>query len=584
MLDSKLKDMKKIYTLFICFVAIVLAPACKNKIEDFLDKAPGVDVTEDTIFSSRTQVDTFIAGMYLQGMPTMLGLHTQIPGYTSGRFTTSGVTDEVELGASWADQTNWNSGSMTTENIANFDYQYHTRWPAIRRANIILERMDEVPGTDQSYKDQVKGEAKFIRAFNYFEMLKRYGGVPIVDKRLTATDILENPIPRSTFEEVVNFILKDCEDAIAVLPDFYPSNMRGRVTKGAALLLKARLFLLAASPQFNTATPYLDFGANNKLICYGNYDVNRWKKAADAAKAVLDWAPTGNIALITDKGVDKNYKYMWEVHDNPEIILENKMARNRSRSQYPWLGILPAGIYGGYGGSSVTLNFVKLYEKKDGTAQSWNPAGGNDLNQKYAELDYRFAQSVLYNGSYLNPEFPKIETFTGGTHALDCKAGTWQRKFVPDALRQSVTAMPHNYLMRLAEAYLIYAEALNEFSGPSTEIYTAINTIRARSGQPNLPASLGKDDMRTRIRNERAVELAFEDHRLWDIMRWQIAEQDGMMLGSMWGIKVSKIANSTEFRYDPYVFETRIFTKKMYLHPFLKSEVIKGNLTQNPGW
>src|SRR5690606_22094747 len=137
----------------------------------------------------------------------------------------------------------------------------------------------------------------------------------------------------------------------------------------------------------------------------------------DAAKAVLDWALPAGYKLITDQGADKNYKYMWEVHDNPELIFVNKSAADRSRSQYPWLGILPASIYSGYGGTSVTLNFVKFYEKKDGTPQTWDPSGGNDLNQKYAELDPRFAQTVLYNGSYLNPEYPVIQTFQGGADA-----------------------------------------------------------------------------------------------------------------------------------------------------------------------
>src|SRR5690606_15776407 len=123
-------------------------------------------------------------------------------------------------------------------------------------------------------------------------------------------------------------------------------------------------------------------------------------------------------------------------------IFVNKSASDRSRSQYPWLGILPASIYSGYGGTSPTFNFVKFYEKKDGNPQTWDPNGGNNLNQKYAELDNRFAQSILYNGSYLNPEYPNIQTFQGGADVADCKGGAWQRKLVPDGLRRSVRAIP----------------------------------------------------------------------------------------------------------------------------------------------
>ena len=555
--------------------------SCKK---DYLDKAPGVDVSEDLIFSSKTEVEKEVAGLYLEGAPSTLGIHTQIAGTRNARFGTKGVSDEAELGATWADEQNWNAGGLNSDYLLGTDYRYNQRWVAIRRANILLERIDEVPGVDQTYKNQVKGEAKFMRAISYFEMLKRYGGVPIVDKRLTSGDVLSSPITRNTIEEVVNFIVKDCDEAAASLPDSYPPEMKGRTVKGAALMVKAKTLLLAASPLFNTATPYLDLGENNKLICLGNYDAGRWATAAAAAKAVLDWAPAGGVSLITNQGSDKNYRYVWETHDNAELIFVNKAAGARSRTQYPWLGILPAGIYSGYGGTSPTHNFVKMYEKKDGTPQTWDEAGGNNLNQKYAELDPRFAQTIMYNGSYLNPQYPVIQTFEGGAHAADCKGGSWQRKFVPEALRTNVTAIPNNIIYRLADAYLMYAEALNEAEGPVPAAYAAVNAIRSRSGMPDLPSPLTKEQFRQRVRNERAIELAFEENRLWDIMRWMIAEEEGVMRGEMWGLKIYRITGSFEFRYEPYVFESRSFPRRMYLHPFLRAEVIKGYLVQNPGY
>lgn len=560
---------------------ILLHVSCSK---DFLDKAPGVDVSEDLIFSSKVEVEKAVAGLYLQGMPSIYGTHTQIAGTINSRFGLKGACDEAELGATWASEQAWNNGDVNSDGVTSIDFRYHQRWSAIRRANILLERIDEVPDADQSYKNRIKGEAKFMRAINYFEMLKRYGGVPIVDKRLTSADVLSSPITRSSFEEVLDFIIKDCEEATAVLPNNYPSEMKGRVTKGAALMVKAKALLLAASPQFNTATPYLDFGEHNKLICLGNFNIDRWQKAADAAKAVLDWAPSGGIKLITNQGADKNYKYAWETYDNSELILINKTTGPRTRNQYPWLGILPTSIYNGYGGTSPTHNFVKMYEKKDGTPQTWNLEGGDDLNQKYAELDPRFSQTVLYNGSYLNPEFPEIQTYQGGAHTIDCKGGSWQRKLVPDAFRRSGSFTPNNYIYRLADAYLMYAEALNEIQGPVPAAYSAVNAIRNRSGMPDLPSGLTKEQFRERVRNERAIELAFEENRIWDIMRWQIAEEEGVMQGSMWGLKIFKIEGSTEFRYEPYVFETRTFLKRMYLHPFLRSEVVKGYLVQNPGY
>ena len=161
-------------------------------------------------------------------------------------------------------------------------------------------------------------------------------GVPIIDKRFQLTDDFK--VKRNTVEEVVNFIVKDADDAVAKLPATYTSNFRGRATKTAAQMLKARTLLYAASPLFNTATPYLSLGNDNKLICFGNQDNNRWQVAADAAKAVLDAAAAGGFSLITDKGVDKNYKYAWEQNDNAEIVLAEKPIPAGHARSFPGMG------------------------------------------------------------------------------------------------------------------------------------------------------------------------------------------------------------------------------------------------------
>src|SRR5690606_10077126 len=214
---------------------------------------------------------------YREGIHSMLGLNegtggpTAITGHSgSDRFSFVGITDEGELSATWGENRHWNNGSINSGNIHYTDLRQYLRWAVIRRANILLERIADVPGVSQSYIDQVTGEALAIRAMNYYEMLKRYGGVPIIDKRLTTEDILENPTVRNTVEEVVNFIVADCDRASSLLPNNYPSNMAGRVTKGVPLMVKAKTLLHAASPLFNTATPYLPFGEHNRLICYGN--------------------------------------------------------------------------------------------------------------------------------------------------------------------------------------------------------------------------------------------------------------------------------------------------------------------------
>jgi starch-binding outer membrane protein, SusD/RagB family len=579
--------MKNISILFIISISFTLFSSCEKMMGDFLDKAPGVDVTEDTIFSSRVQVETFIAGTYRYGLHAILPRSETT--YTgSARYNTSScMTDESEAVNTWVDGQKWNISNVTRSNINSAeDYRWSIRFIALRRTNILLERIDAVNGLDPSYVNQVKGEAKFIRALNYFEMLKRYGGMPIVDKKFELLDDFFRK--RNTISEMVDFIISDCDEAISMLPDSYSSDMRGRATKGAALMLKAKTLLFAASPIFNTATPYLNMEdpANNNLICYGNYDVSRWQLAADAARAVIDWAPAGGMALITDLGADKNYRYIFEKPDNSETILANKLSGPQSRGGWPFTGLIPIGTYSGtWGmGNSMTFNFLKKYEKRDGTPQTWDPVGGTDLITKYNELDYRFRQSVAHVGSYWNVDFPIINSYIGGNHNNSNIGGQWIMKFIPQTLTNaSNSAMPNDIIFRLGEAYLNYAEALNEAQGPVDDAYTAINIIRTRSGQPELPAGLSQEEFRERVRNERAIELFFEDHRFWDIRRWLIAEEDGVMQGDFYGFKIYPNPTPPNFRYDVYKFETRIFNTALYLHPIMHVEVLKGYLIQNPG-
>ncbi|MGV8137334.1 MAG: RagB/SusD family nutrient uptake outer membrane protein [Mangrovibacterium sp.] len=573
-----------IILLLICLAGYMLLPSCEDMMGDYLDKAPGVDVSEDTIFSSKVQVETLVASMYRYGMYVILPRNEF--SYTMSYWNPTAImSDESESAASWVGGAGWNNGDVTSENIVGReDNRYDTRFKAIRIASTIIQRIGEVPGVTQTYIDQVKGEALFIRALNHFEMFKRYGGIPIIDKKFELTD--EFKVPRSTVKEVVDFIVSECTQAVSLLPDVYSSDMKGRVTKGAAMALKSRTLLFAASPLFNTATPYMDMDdlANNNMICYGDYDASRWQLAADAAKTVLDWAPSGGITLITDKGVDKNYRYVAETCDNAEVILANKMVGKVGCWEWPWTGIFPNGMYPSWTmGNSMTFNFLKLYEKQDGTPQTWNMDGGTDLTQKYNELDRRLKQSVTVAGDFWNNDYPEMTSYVGGSLSNQCYGGQWITKFIPPTLSWSnYMEMPNDIIFRLGEVYLNYAEALNEAQGPVAAAYEAVNTIRARSGQPDLPSGLSQEQFREKVRNERAIELFFEDHRLWDIRRWLIAEE--VTNGPFYGIKVYENSATPNFRYEIYTFEVRTFLKRMYLHPFERNEVLKGYLVQNPGY
>lgn len=577
--------MKYINVIICSIVILVILSSCEEMFGDFLDKAPSVDVTEDTIFSSKKEVDTFISGMYEWGITNDLAF---LGGSNPSNCITAAATDEGESQATWFWPNNLNKGNVTTNN--SYDNQQSARWIAIRKANILLERIGEVP-TDQSYIDQVKGEALVIRALNYFDMLRFYGGVPIVDHRFAIGE--EYKIPRSTLKETVDFIVKDCSDAALLLPDFYPTNLFGRITKGAALILKAKTLLFAASPQFNTGAPYLDLAGHNDLICYGNSDNNRWQIAADAAKAVLDWAPSGNINLVTSEGVNMNYRAVWEKPGNSELILTYNFNGLKHRSQPPFQFLNPTSLYGTWG-VTVPLNFIKFYRKADGTPQTWDSNGGNDLNEKYAEMEPRFHQTFTENLDYWNAQFPIMEYWQAdvangikaGRDATNNPCGIFMHKLIPYALTITNQVIPYWTVFRLGEAYLYYAEALNESQGPVPAAYAAINKIRNRAGLPDLSPGLSKEQFREEVRLEETIEMAYDDHRFWNLRRWLIADTEGVMKGNMYGIKIYKIPGTTpqKFRYEPYVFEVRSFNKNFYLHPFLQSEVNKGYLIQNPGW
>jgi len=578
---------KYIGLITFCAIFSTMLISCEDMMGDFLDKPPGVDVTEDTIFSSQLNTESFLMGIYKDGIYTDLPIWNARDGWRDSPF--SCYCDEAENVATWYKSHLYNTAGITpwtTRDEGRWEY----RWKAIRSIHIFLDKIENVPDASPEYKNQSKGQALFIRGLCYFEMLKRYGGVPLVDNRFD----VDNPdpeslkIPRATLEETVNFIVNDAETAASLLPDKWPSQYAGKATKGAALMLKARTLLYAASPLSNTATPPVELPGNNDLICYGNYDANRWKLAADAAKAVIDWAPAGGVHLITDKGVEKNYKYVWEVPDNEEVIMPSKLTG----LQNVWQDVTKSlnNFYVAQSGTMITQNFIEKYEKKDGTAQIWDKNGGDNLNQMYSELDPRFGQTVGYNGSYWNQDFPVLTLWEGAVPAnkpplLGLKTGYWLRKWVPESLSNKRTAYIIWNLYRLAEAYLNYAEALNEYQGPVQEAYEAVRIVRERSGMPPFPTGLTKEQFRKKIRNERSIELAMEEHRLRDIMRWRIAEEEGVMQGDMWGIKISKQpAPSKEFGWKPYVFETRYWKMEMYHIPFYQSEVDKGYIIQNPGW
>lgn len=510
------------YKITVVFLSILLS-SISLSCDDYLEKPPGVDVTEDTIFSSPVQVDYFVAGTYF------MGVKSDFPYWNDHDRSDIGwgaATDEAEITQGWYwCQAPWNAGGMSPSNTG--DLRFTTHWKAIRRANTIIERIDNAPFDDPAFKRRVKGEGYCIRALNYFELLRKYGGVPILRERVDIGGNLK--IPRSTVKEVVQFILDDCKEAISLLPkpNELSTSERGRLTNLAAMCLKARTLLYAASPTFNTAKPYLNFGANNDLIILGDYDKERWKEAADAAKDVLDEAARTGVKLVKNKkddatGEDISYLYIWDQPDNEEVILADQCRGKVGTGHFPWNGQIPSVVGGSGGGLCMTFNFVMKYETKNGTPQTWNMDGGDDLMAKYEELDPRFRQTATYHGRPWNTT-DNLSMDLSETGNDKCITGQYMHKPVPLAVsrRDNVRVEPKGCIFRLAEFYLSYAEALNEYYDvPPEEAYDAVDEIRGRVGMPKLPRNLSQSEFRERVRNERAIELCMEGHRLYDTRRW----------------------------------------------------------------
>ncbi len=582
---------------YISAIALLLTlGACK----DYLEAPLTTDMNEDMVFSDRTLAERFVTGIYADGMPQGFSMSSSnLDRRLVGTSTLGSACDEAEEGPTWGKGNGvWNVDIHNNTSIDwDEDPRYAARWGTTRKCNIVIERVGEVPYDpgDPGFNQRALGEAYFMRALVFWESVYRYGGMPIVDHRFTAGE--ETKLPRSSFAACVQAIVDDCNTAAGLLPDFYTDNTKvGRATRIAALALKARVLLYAASPLFNTGTPYLSLGANNTLICYGNYDRERWNTAATAAKEAIEAVEaSGHYGIYNTGNPLQDYETVWTTPDTKEIILSNKKYRGFSTSTRPLTNQLPQWAGSGYsdGGLFATFNFVKFYEKRaDGTKQSWSATGGDDLIEKYKELDPRFDQTIGAHGLKWTDEIGVLNFIAGAAHSVTYdKTRHLVRKWVPRYLKATSPKNSGNVdwiVFRVAELYLNYAEALNEYNAtPPQTAYDAVKKVRDRAGMPAFPAGMQQGPFRDKLRTERAVELAFEDHRFWDIRRWLIAGDDGVMKGDMYGLTITAIAGqtpTTKAHYQPYVFEKRYWSDRSYLHPIKQTEVDKGYLVQNPGW
>ena len=564
------------YSFYSIFAFLIIASVgCVN-----LDRELVTDLSEKQIIYS-----------YDNTLYRVNSIYTDIPaGYLQidGAMTAS-ATDEAEHTLETSNVQKFNNGSWNA--VDNPDNLWGNFYRGIRKANQFLVaadsvnldqyRLDPAVSAQSVYTTRLadikrwKYEARFLRAYFYFELLKRYGGVPIFTQALSIDSDFQG-VKRNTLAECIKFVTDECDSAALNLPTIYAAADLGRATKGAALSLKSRTLLYAASDLFNTpswATGY----AQPALISLTGDRAARWKAAADAAKAVIDLTGAGYSLF-------NNYRNLFITNSyiQTEVIFSRRNGSSNAfeRANYP------VGYDLGQSGTTPSQNLVDAYEMVDGKKFDWNnPA---HAARPYWNRDPRLGMSILVNDTVYKTR--KVECWTGGKDGYGVvnatKTGYYLKKSVNEFLDLllNTTSVQSWNLFRLSDIYLMYAEALNESSPGNADIKKYVDLVRGRAGvaMPALPAGLSQADMRERIRNERRIELAFEDHRAWDVRRWMQAPQ---YLGTpLTGVDITKKADGS-FIYKPIKVEDRTFAPKMYLYPIPQNEInISKGIIQNPLW
>ncbi|MBK7097073.1 MAG: RagB/SusD family nutrient uptake outer membrane protein [Sphingobacteriales bacterium] len=409
--------------------------------------------------------------------------------------------------------------------------------------------------------------------------MRQFGGVIIVTKVIQDPNDNESlKKSRSPYDSCVAQILSDCDIAFSMVENYpYAAKDFGRVTKSACLSLKSRILLYSASPLWAIAgktSPLPDISDNNSAS-----DAGKWKLAADASKAAIDYAASAGFQIEPAlAGRRAMYIQPWNSKEVLWVRMNEEGGSEFERHYFPF-------GFSGWSAGAATQNVVDDYEMKDGisikSSSMYNPA------QPYKDRDARFYMDIGFNGAYFKSRV--IETFEGGrdeqsTATDHSRTGYYMRKLVDTSQTVGQTSRTTDGIVfRLSELYLNYAEALNEYNPGHSDIAIYINYIRKRAGQPDLPIGLSQSEMRERIRIERRIELLAENHRFWDVRRWKIASQTDQ---NIYGMKATKSASAPGgFIYQKFLVEKRPWRNAMLVIPITLDETFRNpNLVQNPGW
>lgn len=549
----------KIKTILSAFAITLVSSACSG----FLDTSIDRNSTGETIATNYSAIWGFGRAIY-----TPIGYGFGM--IDSNIFATA--SDEAQQTSAQSTVIYFNKG-MLNENVNPLFTYYRNYYEGIRAANFFLDYVGDGKGEEMLAQNRnlvtdkvnyerdlqslawFKAEAHIAKAYYYSELAKMYGGVPIIESFVDDGTM----VTRSSYDEVVAYIINEIDTYKSELAlnwnDF--KDREGRFTLGVALAIKARTLLYAASPLHNPEN-----------------DVTKWEAAAAAANELISNTELG-YSLATDYG-------SYFIGGNPLTSPETIYAVRRAQSNNMEKNNYPIATQGGKSGATPTHNLVAAYEYT-GTPDPSNP---------YANRDPRLGASVVTNGSTWNGR--TIDQAAGGSddmaRANASRTGYYLKKFLTDNLNltQGQVAQ-HNWIAyRWAEVLLNYAEAMNEAYGPdavpagySMTARQALQMVRDRASS-KLPKIIASDQasFREAVKHERRIELAFEDHRYWDLLRWKDAMD--VLNKPVLGVAVTK--TETGWSYEVKEVATRTFHERNYYLPFLRSEIENSNntLEQNP--
>ncbi len=587
--------------------AVLILASCKK----YIDTVPDNLLAIEDVFKSRTHIERYLANIY-----------NTLPNEHNQRFE-GNENSGVWIGAADEGKFNWDFNYTTVMNKSawsNTDGQVRTYWVnyyrAIRNASDFLQRVDGATATDFSEQEKIryKGEARALRAFYYYQLMRIYGPVVLIGDDLipVTAGASELNAPRSSFDECTAYVVSEFDKAYEEIGAPIQSASSGRFTQRVVKAYKAQTLFLAASPLFNGNPDYATLkNDDGQQLISQTVDVSKWAKAAAAYREFFaTYVPGVDLYRVTDanpfRAAYLSCRDVILVSWNKEWIFARANSGTFMRYDRTPFHEGTSGGQRGAGANGATQAQVDAYFMANGRSIT-DPASGyqstgfsnyqspddvaarNTFNQ-WVNREPRFYVGITYsNRTWLyrdqngNPIITNME-FSGNSGRSRSTSDVSPTGYI---IRKNVYQNDDSrgsLYLRLGEMYLSYAEALNESSPGDPDILKYVNLIRERAGVPQYGAGTNSlpvpADMRMAIRDERRVELAFENVRYFDTRRWRIAEQTDA--GPFYGMDMTK--NGTTF-YTKTLLETRIFRKRDYLFPIPANEVLNvPAIKQNTGW